>query len=203
MRRIDLRSDTVTRPTAAMREVMAEAEVGDDVYGEDPSVNRLEARVAELLGKPAALFFPSGTMARRGEEPASRFKTGFIGLVPSGGQWWMAEFYLSHPWHLIYVNIGTPPAWDGDRIHQIDLDLDVALRPDGSIHVLDEDEFVLHQVRYGYPTDLIAAALTATESAIGSLENREPPFDGSAQVWLDSVDQESLRKPKAGDTEPG
>ena len=59
---IDLRSDTVTRPTAAMRRAMAEAEVGDDVYREDPTVNRLERRAAEILGKEAALFVPSGTM---------------------------------------------------------------------------------------------------------------------------------------------
>lgn len=61
MKEIDLRSDTVTRPSAAMREVMARAEVGDDVYGEDPTVNRLEALVAERLGMEAALFVPSGT----------------------------------------------------------------------------------------------------------------------------------------------
>jgi threonine aldolase len=59
---IDLRSDTVTRPTPAMRRAMAEAAVGDDVYGEDPTVNALEARVAALLGKEAAVFVPSGTM---------------------------------------------------------------------------------------------------------------------------------------------
>ncbi|MBY0506792.1 MAG: aminotransferase class I/II-fold pyridoxal phosphate-dependent enzyme [Bryobacteraceae bacterium] len=59
---IDLRSDTVTKPTAAMRHAMAHAEVGDDVYGEDPTVNRLERRAAELTGKEAALFVPSGTM---------------------------------------------------------------------------------------------------------------------------------------------
>jgi threonine aldolase len=62
---IDLRSDTVTRPTAAMREAMARAEVGDDVYGEDPTVNRLQQRAAELLGKEAALFVPTGTMANQ------------------------------------------------------------------------------------------------------------------------------------------
>jgi threonine aldolase len=61
----DLRSDTVTRPTQAMREAMAAAEVGDDVYGEDPTVNALEARVAELFGKEAALFVPSGTMGNQ------------------------------------------------------------------------------------------------------------------------------------------
>ncbi len=75
--RIDLRSDTVTQPTPSMRRAMAGAEVGDDVYGEDPTVRRLEERAAELLGFAAALFVPSGTMgnqiairllARRGEE---------------------------------------------------------------------------------------------------------------------------------------
>jgi len=74
---VDLRSDTVTRPTPAMREAMARAEVGDDVYEEDPTVRALEERVSSLLGKDAALFVPSGTMAnqialllhaRRGDE---------------------------------------------------------------------------------------------------------------------------------------
>jgi threonine aldolase len=77
MRPIDLRSDTVTRPGPAMRDAMARAEVGDDVYGEDPTVLRLEEHVAALLGKEAAVFVPSGTMgnqvallvhSRRGEE---------------------------------------------------------------------------------------------------------------------------------------
>ena len=62
---IDLRSDTVTRPTAAMRRAMAEAEVGDDVYREDPTVRRLEERSAALLGKEAALFVPTGTMGNQ------------------------------------------------------------------------------------------------------------------------------------------
>ncbi len=65
MKLIDLRSDTVTRPTPAMREAMARAEVGDDVYGEDPSVNALQERVAALLGKEAGLFVASGTMANQ------------------------------------------------------------------------------------------------------------------------------------------
>jgi len=65
MERIDLRSDTVTLPSPAMRQAMAAAPVGDDQYGEDPSVNRLQERIAELLGKEAALFVPSGTMANQ------------------------------------------------------------------------------------------------------------------------------------------
>jgi threonine aldolase len=65
METIDLRSDTVTRPTPAMKQAMMEAEVGDDVYGEDPSVNRLETETAELFGKEAGLFCPSGTMTNQ------------------------------------------------------------------------------------------------------------------------------------------
>lgn len=77
METIDLRSDTVTKPTPEMREAMAEAEVGDDVYRDDPTVNRLEELAADMLGKEAALFVPSGTMGnliallvhcQRGEE---------------------------------------------------------------------------------------------------------------------------------------
>ena len=62
---IDLRSDTVTRPTPGMRDAIASAEVGDDVYGEDPSVERLQKTAARLLGKEGALFVPSGTMGNQ------------------------------------------------------------------------------------------------------------------------------------------
>src|SRR5512140_721797 len=62
---IDLRSDTITQPTPALRQAMAQAEVGDDVFGDDPTVNELEAETAALLGKEAALYTPSGTMANQ------------------------------------------------------------------------------------------------------------------------------------------
>src|SRR5262245_52801346 len=62
---IDLRSDTVTKPTPGMRAAIQAAEVGDDVFGEDPTVKRLQERVATLLGKEAALFVPSGTMSNQ------------------------------------------------------------------------------------------------------------------------------------------
>ena len=61
--RHDFRSDTVTRPSAGMRAAMAAAEVGDDVFGDDPSINRLEARMAELVGKEAAVLLPTGTQS--------------------------------------------------------------------------------------------------------------------------------------------
>src|SRR6202044_1618332 len=62
---VDLRSDTVTRPTPGMRAAMAAAEVGDDVFGEDPTINRLQERVAAYFGKEAALYVPSGTMSNQ------------------------------------------------------------------------------------------------------------------------------------------
>jgi threonine aldolase len=65
MQRIDLRSDTVTLPSDAMRAAMASAPVGDDQYGEDPTVRALQERIASLLGKQAAIFVPSGTMANQ------------------------------------------------------------------------------------------------------------------------------------------
>jgi threonine aldolase len=85
---IDLRSDTVTKPSAAMRRAMAEADVGDDVFEEDPTVRRLEEAVAEILGFPAALFTPSGTMAN---QIAMRI------LAPAATEVLMEE--RSHPFH--------------------------------------------------------------------------------------------------------
>ena len=62
---LDFRSDTVTKPTPAMRRAMAAADVGDDVFGEDPTVNRLQERIAEMLGKEAAVYVPSGSMSNQ------------------------------------------------------------------------------------------------------------------------------------------
>ena len=97
--RIDLRSDTITLPTAAMRLAMANAAVGDDVYGEDPTVNRLEQRTAEVLGKEAALFVPSGTMAN---QVAVRCHT-----EPGD------EVVLEASAHIYYFEGGAPAALSG------------------------------------------------------------------------------------------
>lgn len=77
MDQIDLRSDTVTKPTPEMRRAMAEAEVGDDVWGDDPTVNALEERAADLLGKEAALFVTSGTQGNL---------VALMAHVPRGGE---------------------------------------------------------------------------------------------------------------------
>ena len=105
MASIDLRSDTVTRPTPEMREAMARAEVGDDVFGEDPSVRALEARVAELVGKEAALFVPSGTMSNQ------------IALLchTSRGD----EVYVGEGAHCAYYESGAGAAWSGVQFAEV------------------------------------------------------------------------------------
>ena len=94
-----------------------------------------------------------------------------MALVPEHDPW-VVEFYLSHPWHRVYVNIGTVPVVSGMVVSQIDLDLDVVLTVDGKVSVLDEDEFAEHQLHYGYPPDLIDLALAATTEATSRLTMR-------------------------------
>lgn len=96
---IDLRSDTVTRPTEAMRAAMAAAEVGDDVYGEDPTVNRLQERAAEIFEKEAALFVPTGSM---GNQIAVKLHT-------QPGQ----EVIIEERGHIFNYELGTPAAVSG------------------------------------------------------------------------------------------
>ncbi|MGH8876471.1 MAG: threonine aldolase family protein, partial [Stackebrandtia sp.] len=96
---VDLRSDTVTKPTPAMREAMATAEVGDDVYGEDPTVAALEVEVAALLGKEAALFTPSGSMANQ---------IGLQLLVPPG-----QELLADSDAHVVSHEVGAAAAIGG------------------------------------------------------------------------------------------
>ncbi len=103
--RIDLRSDTVTRPTSAMRRAMAEAEVGDDVLDGDPTVARLEQTVAERLGKEAALFFPSGTMANQTA----------IWLLSKVG----TEILLDAESHIIHYEVAGAAALSGAQVRPV------------------------------------------------------------------------------------
>ena len=102
---IDLRSDTVTRPSPAMRRAMADAEVGDDVLDGDPTTRRLEERVAGLLGTEDALFFPSGTQANQ---------TG-IALVTEPG----TELLLEASAHLVHSEVAGVAALSGVQIRPI------------------------------------------------------------------------------------
>jgi len=140
----------------------------------------------------AWLHVPSGTIAKRGDDPSGPIESGFVLLVPVTG-WWLVEFYVDHPWHEVYVNIGTPPKWDADSVRQVDLDLDVVRKSDGGVVVLDEDEFIENQVRYGYPDELIRDARTATDSAVDLVGRREEPFGTASLRWIASVDPTTLK----------
>jgi threonine aldolase len=108
--RVDLRSDTVTLPTPEMRRAMANAELGDDVYGEDPTVNRLQARVAELLGHEAALFTPSGTMAN---EIAVKVWTQPGDAILVDAESHILHYELAAPAVIAGVQVETYPIADG------------------------------------------------------------------------------------------
>jgi threonine aldolase len=121
---IDLRSDTVTRPTPAMRQAMAQAEVGDDVLGDDPTVIALQERIAEIMGKQAACFVPSGTMANQ---------TAIRAHTEPGD-----EVIAHKDSHIIHYETGAPAALSGVMIRPLDgpaglfdaPDVEHAIRPD-------------------------------------------------------------------------
>ncbi len=112
---IDLRSDTVTRPTPAMRRAIAEAEVGDAALGDDPSVERLEERVAELLGKEAALFFPSGIMANQ---------TAILAQTRPG-----TEVVIERTGHILDWEEAAAATWAGVLLRPVDT-MDGIMTPD-------------------------------------------------------------------------
>lgn len=125
---IDLRSDTVTRPTPRMREVMASADVGDDVFSEDPSTAALESHVAGMLGKEAALFVPSGTMSNQ------------IALLchTSRGD----EVYVGEGAHCAFYESGAGAAWSGVQF------VDVG---EGGLYSADELAEAIKPVAYYMP----------------------------------------------------
>lgn len=134
---IDLRSDTVTKPTEAMRRAMAEAEVGDDVYGEDPTVNLLQERAAEIFGKEAALFVPTGSM---GNQIAVKLHT-------KAGD----EVIIEERGHIFNYEMGTPAVVSGVMIRP------VRAANDNGMLTWAEIESALHinQPYYACPTGLI------------------------------------------------
>ncbi|HVE56414.1 MAG TPA: GntG family PLP-dependent aldolase [Pyrinomonadaceae bacterium] len=134
---IDLRSDTVTKPTAQMRKAMAEAEVGDDVYGEDPTVNLLQRKAAEIFGKEAALFVPTGSM---GNQIAVKLHT-------RAGD----EVVIEERGHIFNYEMGTPAVASGVMIRPVR-----AANPSGML-TWAEIESALHidQPYYACPTGLI------------------------------------------------
>ncbi len=134
---IDLRSDTVTKPTLEMRRAMAEAEVGDDVYGEDPTVNLLQERAAEIFGKEAALFCPTGSM---GNQIAVKLHT-------KPGE----EIVIEERGHIFNYELGAPSVMAGVMIRPVRAANDNGMLTWGEI----ESALHINQPYYACPTGLI------------------------------------------------
>ena len=132
---------------------------------------------------------PTGSNRWKGVEKYSPTSSPAVFCVPPEG-WW--HLHYNGPFSVNYthfVDIVTPAVWvTPNRYEMIDLDLDVAIRVDGTIEVQDEDEFEIHQVAYGYTTEMIDGARRATEEIVAALTSRSEPFFDVAEAWLGRVE---------------
>ena len=133
------------------------------------------------------LGIPAGTlMTRPGMEAVAAVAQ--VGLVPGPGadveRAWLATFHDVGGPVRMYVDMTTPPVWDGTTVRAVDLDLDVIEDPDGRVWVDDEDEFALHQVELGYPDEVVTLATASRDRIRQLMETRAAPFDGAARRWF-------------------
>jgi protein associated with RNAse G/E len=116
---------------------------------------------------------PAGAVSQRGDEPEVRQEQAVVQLFPRD-KWFTAIFNDEPRWTEIYCDITTPVEFSDDVVTMIDLDLDVIKRRDGTVFIDDEDEFAEHQVKYGYPADVIAQAQSTCDWLVGAVANEEP-----------------------------
>jgi uncharacterized protein len=134
------------------------------------------------------LAAPAGTAIQRGSEPPVVLEWPWIQLIPDG-RWWTAAFNAEPAWTEIYCDITTEPRWlHPGEVTMVDLDLDVLrMRRDGQVHLVDEDEFAEHQVRYGYPGDVIRQAEESAAWLLATIRARTEPFGTGYHRWLDMI----------------
>ena len=146
---------------------------------------------ARFLGTDAHgdwVAFPAGTRMTR---PGRAFTSpnDQVGLVPAAGHAlgpaWLATFHAPGGDVWTYVDMTSPPVWDGATIRAVDLDLDVVEALDHTVYVDDEDEFAAHRAEYDYPAEVVALALATRDAVHDALRRGLPPFDGSAGPWFD------------------
>jgi protein associated with RNAse G/E len=134
----------------------------------------------------AWLGCPPDTVAQRGDDPPVIHPQAHVLLFPRDA-WWTAAFNAEPQKTEIYCDVTTVPVWRDGEVTMVDLDLDVRRRRDGTVEILDEDEFAVHRERYGYPADVVAAARAATEWLERALSDGVEPFAGGYQRWLAQV----------------
>ena len=128
--------------------------------------------------------------------------TAQVGLVPAPGpdveRGWLATFHDVGGPVQVYVDITTPPVWDGAVLRAVDLDLDVVRGNTGRVWVDDEDEFADHRVRDGYPPEVVSAAAASCDRVHAAVADGRAPYDGVAAGWLDRLREMGVTLP----TEP-
>lgn len=145
-------------------------------------------RVMHRLGEDEHgtwLWGNRGEVVYRGDEALFATRQDALLVVPHD-EWWTTSWWLGHETIALYVNINTPALWDGDRVTAIDTDLDVVRFTDGRTEVVDRDEFVVHQLQYGYPADVIETTEAAAARALDLVLRDAAPFDGAAaDAWIE------------------
>jgi uncharacterized protein len=140
---------------------------------------------------------PDGTPVQRGTD-SPILSPAFTLLIPAG-KWWTATFNSGgdgSPFgYIAYVDICTPAAWDGATMTAVDLDLDVAMRPDRGVELLDEDEFAEHRIALAYPDHIVDQARTAAASIHRVMESGAEPFASVGANWLEQAT--ALPRPSA------
>ena len=126
----------------------------------------------------------AGSTIQRGYEPPTESRDPFVQLIPSDA-WWVLIYNGDRPKTRYYVDIVTPPEWvDGSRVEMIDLDLDVVRYQDGSVAVLDEDEFEQHRVDRNYPAEIVERVRATTEEIASALQDGAEPFGTAPERWM-------------------
>jgi len=145
-----------------------------------PAVRLGADQHGDWLGVPGGDFVAAAASEFKYEDP-------YVLLVPHDA-WWTAMFNSPPRRTEIYCDITTPAQWDRDGVHLTDLDLDVRRRrDDGSVELVDEDEFDAHCTKYGYPDDVVSAARVAANWLLDALARESEPFGSDFRRWLDKV----------------
>ncbi|MBL1099763.1 DUF402 domain-containing protein [Streptomyces coffeae] len=135
------------------------------------------------------LGLPGGSVMRKGHGPDVPITCAHVVLFPRGA-WWTAAFNAAPRETEVYVDITSPPEWvSPDEVTMVDLDLDVVRkRTDGNTRLVDQDEFAEHQVRFGYPAEVVAEAEAAGQWLLEAVTRGTRPFGAERERWLDMVD---------------
>ena len=128
------------------------------------------------------LWSPPGSDMQRGNEPMRKSERVNVKLIPDN-KWWTAIWSAGHDVD-VYVDIITPPTWNGSTVTMVDIDLDVMRRTDGRVSIEDEDEFDLHRVQMQYPERLIDTARATTAKIALAVEARHEPFGSVGDEWM-------------------